>query len=72
MAVADLSFSHAQAAPPVAAARAVASSAAAQPARLFFSVLAGLGLAAFILNVDNRFTTGGPATNMAELLVITE
>ena len=58
MAVADLSFSPA-ATRPVVTARAVAASAAGQPTRLFFSVLAGLGLAAVVLNVDNRFTTGG-------------
>src|ERR1700730_7297148 len=58
MAVADLSFSPAAARPPVAA-RAGAAPAAGRPIRLFFSALAGLGLAAFVLNVDNRFTTGG-------------
>src|ERR1700681_4308252 len=58
MAVADLSFSQ-TAARPAAVARAIASPAARQPTRLVFSVLAGLGLAAFILNVDNRFTVGG-------------
>ncbi len=59
MAVTNLSLGQAQAEarPPLATGLAV--SVAGQPTGLFFSVLAGLGLAAFILNVDNRFTTGG-------------
>src|SRR5580700_11700196 len=56
MAVADFSFLQAQVAARSATGTVAATS---QPARLFFSVLAGLGLAAFILNVDNRFTSGG-------------
>ncbi|MGP0093025.1 MAG: COX15/CtaA family protein [Xanthobacteraceae bacterium] len=59
MAVADLSLLQAQAAARPEATGTPVAPVTGQPTRLFFSVLAGLGLAAFILNVDNRFTVGG-------------